>query len=367
MLSRSTSLPGDDQQAIPLTSPASLPASRASASAFGKVDATPSSQKFAEAIMTPNGSGVGAPQSATVPADSRGGFASLVADSKSESPSPAITLAASFEAPRAPVADSSARMSSEIADPRTANFAEETAQTERGNISAPAASDKIPLSIREEELVEGEPAVGTRVAKSQLAMSSAASPHREMFNASALTHAFVAPVASTFPGGSSETAPEVVKSAEHAVEAVLSLAERFATTDRHTVNLQFSIGGADLQVKVELRRDEVRTAFHTESPELRSALAHEWQAMNSAQSDRSIRFADPVFSASSREDENPTRFTHDSASQQQHREPAAQGEGGGHRGSFSRSRLPVTSPVPIAPLQSAPTTDSITRRLHTFA
>jgi len=82
------------------------------------------------------------------------------------------------------------------------------------------------------------------------------------------------------------------------VDAVMTAVERYSAGDRHSVQLQFSVGGADLSVRVELRGDEVRTTFRTDSPELRNALAHEWQAASRGTTeDRDVRMAPPVFSA----------------------------------------------------------------------
>ncbi|MEO5958598.1 MAG: hypothetical protein ABIR80_05745 [Opitutaceae bacterium] len=162
--------------------------------------------------------------------------------------------------------------------------------------------------------------------------------------------------------------PELVtRSAEHAVEAVLSVAERFANGDRHSVNLEFSIGGSDLHVRVEMRADEVHTAFHTASAELRDALTHEWQSVSAQSGDRSMRFAAPVFSASDRSDGATSSFSGDTSWQHQ-REPAR--DDAPH--SFSRfSRTPpaanptVETTKTVAP--STPAWFGPARRLQTFA
>ncbi|MBI5766919.1 MAG: hypothetical protein HZA93_03940 [Verrucomicrobia bacterium] len=94
------------------------------------------------------------------------------------------------------------------------------------------------------------------------------------------------------------TAPAPMPATAHrAVEAVLTAVERFGAAERHAVNLQFSVGGADLAVRVELRADEVRATFRTDSPELRAALAHEWQAVAGDAGDRPFRLAPAVITS----------------------------------------------------------------------
>src|SRR5207249_1368878 len=104
---------------------------------------------------------------------------------------------------------------------------------------------------------------------------------------------------------------EPAVAAHRAVDAVLMAAERFVTGDRHAVHLQFSVGGTDLSVRVELRGEEVRTTFRTDSPELRNALAHEWESASSGSPDHSVRLSSPVFSSN-----DSAAFSGDTASRQ---------------------------------------------------
>jgi hypothetical protein len=120
------------------------------------------------------------------------------------------------------------------------------------------------------------------------------------------------PAPSASSAGMISSEPSVV--AHRAVDAVMTAVERFSTGDRHAVQLQFSVGGADLAVRVEMRGDEVHTTFRTDSPELRSALAHEWQATTSDTADLSVRIATPVFS--SNDSANFSAFSGDTASRQ---------------------------------------------------
>lgn len=117
--------------------------------------------------------------------------------------------------------------------------------------------------------------------------------------------------------------PVVLTSSAHrAVEAVLDVTERFTAHDRNSVNLQFTVGGRDLNVRVEMRGGEVHTTFRTDSDELRSALSAEWQNVTAhQQGDRSVRLAAPVFASNS--DSSSMSFGGDGASRQRDQQPQA--------------------------------------------
>lgn len=92
----------------------------------------------------------------------------------------------------------------------------------------------------------------------------------------------------------------MVSTAHQAVESALAIADHFTTGGQRSVSLQFSVSGVDLAVHVELRGDAVHTTFRTDSPELRTALQHEWQSVAASNpSSQPQRLADPVFTASS--------------------------------------------------------------------
>jgi hypothetical protein len=116
----------------------------------------------------------------------------------------------------------------------------------------------------------------------------------------------------------------LTSTAHRAVEAVLSVTDRFAAREQHSVNLQFSVAGSDLNVRVELRAGEVHTTFRTDSSELRAALSGEWHTMTTqGNSDRSTRLAPPVFTAS---EQSGTSFSGGNASPH-HRGTDARGSG----------------------------------------
>jgi hypothetical protein len=134
--------------------------------------------------------------------------------------------------------------------------------------------------------------------------------------------------------------------------------------EQKAVNLAFSIGDADLSVRVELHDGEVRTTFRTDSPELRTALSHEWQAVTAtAAGDRSFRVAPALFAAS--ENAAFNAFAGDTSSRQRDPRTAGKPE---DRSTFgiSRARHGAASTPQVsstAPLAASRTS----HRLHTVA
>jgi hypothetical protein len=181
-----------------------------------------------------------------------------------------------------------------------AKFAEAFAGPAQQARTPVKAAFKNLLPTEEQEVSDRKASVGTAVAKPDVAMSAPANaplkPVAPVHDGAVVVAGISATQdASVTPTAAPAEAPG--RTAQHAVEAVLSAVERFSSGERHAVNLAFSIGGSDLHVRVEMRADEVRTAFHTTSPELRAALAQEWQTVASQAGDRGVRFSDPVFSS----------------------------------------------------------------------
>lgn len=92
---------------------------------------------------------------------------------------------------------------------------------------------------------------------------------------------------------------DTFSTAHEAVEVVLHAVEHVASREQKSVQLKFAVAGEELAVRVEMRADEVRTTFRTDSAELRAALEHEWQqvAGTATAPDRSIRVSPAVFAA----------------------------------------------------------------------
>lgn len=165
--------------------------------------------------------------------------------------------------------------------------------------------------------------------------------------------------------------------AQRAVEAVLTAVERFSDGERHSVNLSFAMGDTALDVRVELRDDAIHATFHTESPELRQALASQWQAVTGAgdSGERTLRLAAPVFTNQPAAQPAGTNFSSfaggDGSSRQ--RESASRRSGDDALSVAGlRSRGPRTSSVgSVADTSAAPAaarSASLTsHRLHTLA
>jgi hypothetical protein len=164
-----------------------------------------------------------------------------------------------------------------------------------------------------------------------------------------------------------ELLSQTLGSAHDAVEVVLEAADRAASQQQKSVNLQFSIGGTELAVRVQLHANEVRATFRTDSAELRAALSHEWQSVEStsAGGDRSFRLAPPVFAAPEQSALNS--FAGDTSSRQ--RDQQAERVAGEHA---SSNNSPTRGPGAAAPISgsssaSSPAASLTSRHLHTLA
>jgi len=206
-------------------------------------------------------------------------------------------------------------------------------------------------------------------------MPSAASPASAPHAIERLSQA-VSPLSFEFDGGASEgESAELSQAARRAVSAAVSMTEQFAAEGKPAVTLKFSVSGVDLGVRVELRGENVHTTFRTDSPELRAALAQEWQSVAAGHgADRSMRLAEPVFtsnaphtasSASSNTSSNSDFGGADQRGSQQRQDQGAPSEWSRFRAlSRSSESAPVTAPATGAvrlPTSAAP------GRLHTFA
>lgn len=165
--------------------------------------------------------------------------------------------------------------------------------------------------------------------------------------------------------GSSLRSTTAAGAAQRAVQTVLDAAGQFATHGSQAVNFRFSVGGSDLAVRVELRSGEIHATFRTDSPELRSALAAEWQVVSGSEAGRPLRTIETVFA--------PARSAgagvgaDDGASAHQREADSRQPEESG-RGRFLGPRRPEPgiASVPAVPAPSvAPVATAL--RLHTFA
>jgi hypothetical protein len=205
--------------------------------------------------------------------------------------------------------------------------------------SSPSGGEKIAAAFREfqngqgnegehgqkKSLLAGEMMVkpqamslGTNTAQVDAPMAASAQSTRSLIaEPEAMTPAAV-PL--TFDSLVEEAAQgvEQTHSARKAVDVAMSLLDQAGKGTQRGVNLQFSVSGMEVAVRVEMRDDQVHTTFRTDSPELRAALAQEWQTVVSTQAgDRSQKLADPVFTSNA----NPGSTSGDSGASQQ-REPS---------------------------------------------
>ena len=256
--------------------------------------------------------------------------------------------------------------------------------------------DKTSLNVSKDRLKSNAVDVGTDIAIEDLSMSAATLSNRPAPNAVLA----LAPVVSSAGASDFSTpasfAPEIASNAQQAVEAVLTAAERVTSRDQQAVDLHFLVGGADLRVRVELRANQVHATFHSDSAELNSALAREWQGSvpthgwqdaalvqpwalgNSADSgDRSLRLAPPVFTTSAqRPDESSLAgFSGGDGSSQQRGAGARRGQEDSSAvayGARSASRPAATSgtvadSVPNGVSAASRGTRMTSPRLHTHA
>lgn len=155
-------------------------------------------------------------------------------------------------------------------------------------------------------------------------------------------------------------------SARRAVESVMAVIDHLAQGTRRGVNLQFSVSGTDVAVRVEMRHDGVHTTFQTDSPELRMALAQEWHAVVATQSaDRAQRLAEPVFTSTSAG--GPTSA--DAGASQQRESGARQSQWETATNPAPPASLRSSSSTPAAAASTAPhlVPHATARHLHTFA
>jgi hypothetical protein len=97
-------------------------------------------------------------------------------------------------------------------------------------------------------------------------------------------------------------APAAQNLAERAVETVTNLVDtQFSASLQKSgsVHLQLRFGGEDLSVRVEIKDGAVQTDFRTDSAELRTALAREWQVVAAQSPEQMRRYLEPVFSPNS--------------------------------------------------------------------
>jgi hypothetical protein len=201
--------------------------------------------------------------------------------------------AAAQSAARLPAASDAVPRKGKDAAGEVAKFAAASANSPARPTTSASGEDKKILNVMAKHVTEHETSLGTGNAMTTPVSATAAkvSPPIPVAPVSAASSAQLQPA--PFPAQRVSSA-DLSLLAHRAVDAVMTATERLDVGNRSTVRLQFSVGDANLSVHVELRAGEIHATFRTDSGDLRSALASEWQAM-SGESGRAVRLADPVF------------------------------------------------------------------------
>ena len=269
-------------------------------------------------------------------------------------------------------------------NPHGAKIAAAPVYSRNGANSGDLELNKKLLNAVEYEFKSDVIRVGTSVANSDAVMPAAAiTTHpiaSDLSDRASMWNEMISPsLERTAAVDSSMHSTESTDSAYHAVEAVLTAADRVSSGGRQSVNLRFSVGGVDLDVRVEMRADQVHATFRTDSPELRSALANEWHSVNAAgNGESSLRLAAPIFTSNANlsNSSNTSPFAGGDGSSRQRDPRANQSQEGTfelgatafpRRAHFVRT---VSSGDSISPASSGgerTVSPALTRRLQTHA
>jgi hypothetical protein len=229
-------------------------------------------------------------------------------------------------------------------------------------------AQRISLAFGQKDVATSYGRIGINVAKPEVLMPATASIPTPatvaMENAS--INSMPLSFDSLVKDGHEGSAGQLAQISRRAVESVLTVADHLASGEQRSVRLQFTVGGEDLAVRVELRGDKVHTTFRTDSSELRSVLAQEWQSVSGGQSGvRTQRLADPVFASSSSSGSGQHGMSSDSGSTHQRdpRQPHFSSE----QVLGSRRAIATTPTAPVAAAATPVTASLNSLRLQTFA
>ncbi len=259
------------------------------------------------------------------------------------------------------------------------NFAGRFRATEINAGNQNYITDKNGVTVEGEGFEDVSVSVGIGVAKFSSAMPYAANFPAPAPAFGELASSGAAPLQATVSASESAGAPEVLPpppavTTVRAVEVVLDAAHAAAGARRSTVELEFSVGGTALQVRVELRQDEVQATFRTESPELQHALSHEWESVvtAAAAAERGVRLLPAIFaSAATNQDSGQNAafsFAGGDQSAAQRDAQARRGEGA-RPGHLARraTAIGAAAVLPAAGSIATRTALPTSRHLHTLA
>jgi hypothetical protein len=229
---------------------------------------------------------------------------------------------------------------------------------------ATSAANKNSVNVAIESVTDNLRGIGTSVA-----MPSATMPSATQTLPPTLAPAGVLP---GFSAGGSEratTGAPAQSPATQAVENALQVSDLQAAVSQATqssVNLKFNVSGEDLSVRVALQGGQVHTQFSTDSNELRTAIAHEWQTVGA--SSGSTRLAEPVFTSQSRGDSKQEMgLGGDGGQQAGQRREWSSGEADGQALSLTATTAQAASEGSPAPEPIHVPTTGASNRLRSFA
>jgi hypothetical protein len=161
-----------------------------------------------------------------------------------------------------------------------------------------AAAKKF-LSNGGKQVTDSSDPLGTPVAKVTPAMPMLTNPERTSTAQPAFQVASVAAASTGAPSPQAPAQADVTGTAKGAVEAAMTAAEMLTTgAAQNSMNMQFAVGDAELNLRVEMKNGEVQATFSTNSAQLRSDLAHEWQTTAAGNSQSSLHQIQPIFTSS---------------------------------------------------------------------
>lgn len=235
---------------------------------------------------------------------------------------------------------------------------------ERAEIAAKPAEKNL-LTAKQQIVADTSETLGINVAKPESLMPAPAfSAHPLLSEVVRATAPAATADFNAFSSGNPSPETEVAQAARRSVESAIEVARHFATGDKRAVTLQFSVSGVDLGVRVELRGDAVHTIFRTDSPELRAALAQQWQTVTGTPgADRASRLAEPVFTSN----QSSSQSGADSGTADHRESPARHQQLLADAGFAPRVMTRSKSPLVAPPTAARATTVSAPGRLHTFA
>ena len=226
--------------------------------------------------------------------------------------------------------------------------AEPTARVYENFKDAAGASNKSPLAASPESVANSHLSLGTTVADSTAAMPAAPTP------LAAPSFVGVLPGAPVVTAQPAAAAPPAQPVSAQALESALQVSDLQASASQGSqslVNLRFNVAGENLSVRVALQEGQVHTRFSTDSGELRTALAHEWQSVGSASG--TSRFAEPVFTSQSRPDSGPEMDLGGSGQQRDWTRGEADGLGSNPSQARGQQASTTPNPEPEAPTVGA--------------